>query len=794
MPILSHIRQYLAHRLEQTCGRTLEPLPKPVKPLQQSSRGSSYSLLLLLLALLSLPACLPGGNDSGNGSSNDSNSAASSAPSSSAAENHDPEPQALPELPDLQGEAVIYALGPLSGRDAEKGQAQAAGARLAAQESNHYGGSRGREIVLRSLNDRGSVEAGLAAVQQIADAIAAGDEVLGVVLFDSFDSYDAQEGDPAGHVLAQLQALEPALLLVVPVSEAVRESAVTAPTLFHLSAPHEQQADELAALLAERGLSEAVLVYNQSAYGSALAARFTQAAQAVAIDVSARFALEPQAASYQTTVQQVQALNPAALVYVGEDLEAAVFFDALFGFEFQGSVFSGGRAQSYAVIDDLGCQAEGMTFASALPSPNSVMHAGQQQRYAAISGRRPEPYAVAGYAALELIVQAYEAVGADDALAAAAHLRQHSSATILGQLSFDSQGQRDNALMHFFQVEGRRFLEAASREVGAAVQRAEQGSAYDEPLLLQGSARAPLRFAGLDWDSATFSNSVARFLIEAGLGYPTVSAAGSSVPLFQQLRRGDLEVYMELWLPNSQELYDNALADAHILDIGLNFGGVEQGWYVPRYVVEGDSRRGLEPLAPDLRALEDLPRYAALFSSQADPNLGRLMDGSSGWFSYKINCMKLRAYRLDGRFAQVTTGSEAALFAELEAAYRAGTPMLIYLFEPTWPMAAFDLLRLDEPEFSEDCWQDNKRCAFPPGDVRIVGHPSLAEIAPEVLAFLERFTLSPEAISQSLLRSRDEQLTMEQVAERWLAENPEQWAAWLPAEAVAQVEAALESR
>lgn len=35
-----------------------------------------------------------------------------------------------------------------------------------------------------------------------------------------------------------------------------------------------------------------------------------------------------------------------------------------------------------------------------------------------------------------------------------------------------------------------------------------------------------------------------------------------------------------------------------------------QGSYVPRYLVEGDAERGIEPrLAPDLRSVTDLPRY-----------------------------------------------------------------------------------------------------------------------------------------------------------------------------------------
>jgi glycine betaine/proline transport system substrate-binding protein len=49
------------------------------------------------------------------------------------------------------------------------------------------------------------------------------------------------------------------------------------------------------------------------------------------------------------------------------------------------------------------------------------------------------------------------------------------------------------------------------------------------------------------------------------------------------------------------------------------FDDAAQGFYVPRYLVEGDAERGIEPLAPDLRSVSDLPRYAELFRDPSSP-------------------------------------------------------------------------------------------------------------------------------------------------------------------------------
>ena len=56
-------------------------------------------------------------------------------------------------------------------------------------------------------------------------------------------------------------------------------------------------------------------------------------------------------------------------------------------------------------------------------------------------------------------------------------------------------------------------------------------------------------FSGLNWDSAQVQNAVARYIIENGYGYPTDHIEGATVPLFQGLLKGEIDVTMEIWLP-----------------------------------------------------------------------------------------------------------------------------------------------------------------------------------------------------------------------------------------------------
>ena len=47
-----------------------------------------------------------------------------------------------------------------------------------------------------------------------------------------------------------------------------------------------------------------------------------------------------------------------------------------------------------------------------------------------------------------------------------------------------------------------------------------------------------------------------------------------------------------------------------IIKLSTNFDDNSQGLYVPTYVIEGDKERGIEAVAPDLKTVEDLAKYA----------------------------------------------------------------------------------------------------------------------------------------------------------------------------------------
>src|SRR5699024_6158263 len=92
--------------------------------------------------------------------------------------------------------------------------------------------------------------------------------------------------------------------------------------------------------------------------------------------------------------------------------------------------------------------------------------------------------------------------------------------------------------------------------------------------------------------------------------------------------------------------------------VGLNFEAEDSGFYVPTYVIEGDSERGIEPVAPDLETVEDIKEYADLFEDPEDPRKGVFYNGPSSWNVSKIMDEKFEAYELGEMYNNFGAGSQ----------------------------------------------------------------------------------------------------------------------------------------
>src|SRR5690606_35442184 len=161
----------------------------------------------------------------------------------------------------------------------------------------------------------------------------------------------------------------------------------------------------------------------------------------------------------------------------------------------------------------------------------------------------------------------------------------------------------------------------------------------------------------------------------------------------------------EVWTDNVPDLWTEAVTAGTVEQVGLAFDDADQGWFVPRYLVEGDAERGIEAAAPDLVSVFDLVEYSALFRDPERPSLGRFYNCVIGWQCELINTVKLNAYGLLPYYTDFKAGTGVAVAASLEGACVRGEPWVGYSWGPTWVLGELDLVNLDEPPYTDECWQ-----------------------------------------------------------------------------------------
>jgi len=257
------------------------------------------------------------------------------------------------------------------------------------------------------------------------------------------------------------------------------------------------------------------------------------------------------------------------------------------------------------------------------------------------------------------------------------------------------------------------------------------------------------------------------------------------------LSRGDVEVNMECWVENQQEAYDKSIAAGQVVDLGGNFWDNWQGWLVPTYVIKGDPARGIEALAPDLKSIDDLPKYWEIFKDPEDPTKGVFYSCIAGWECEKINEEKFKEYGLEEYYNVFLPGSGAALAAVMVAAYEKGEPYFGYYWSPTWILGKLDMTAIEEPPFDEKVWETNHACAYPAVHVNICVHSSLPDRAPEVVEFLTKYATTTAQVNKALAYMEEKEASTEETAIYYLKEFEDTWTKWVPADIAAKVKAAL---
>lgn len=157
-------------------------------------------------------------------------------------------------------------------------------------------------------------------------------------------------------------------------------------------------------------------------------------------------------------------------------------------------------------------------------------------------------------------------------------------------------------------------------------------------------------------------------------GYTVNLKSLDTAPLFVGLSKGDLDLFMDSWLPITHQSYWDKYKD-NLDDYGEWYDGEAKiGLVVPGYV--------------NINSITEL-------NSAGDQFGGKIVGIDSGAGIMKATDKAVEDYGLN---CDVVQSSEAAMMTALDKAYRDKQPIVITGWSPHWMFAKYDLKYLDDPK------------------------------------------------------------------------------------------------
>ena len=328
-------------------------------------------------------------------------------------------------------------------------------------------------------------------------------------------------------------------------------------------------------------------------------------------------------------------------------------------------------------------------------------------------------------------------------------------------------------------------MEAAANSLTAMEIQEIVAKALEERAMMMEEPKETIVFSDLNWTSAQVQNRVAQYIVEHGYGYPTDVIFGATIPNFQGLQKGDIHVTLEIWLPNQSIGWEKAIELGEVVSVGTSLVGDWQSTFVvPKYIADAN---------PDLKTPQDLmkPKFQELFASADSRGKARHVACVIGWSCEQVNTDQIETYGLGDSLHVINPGSQEAMFAEIYGAYEKEEPWLGYMWGTGDPALKLDLVRLEEPPYTKECWDGDRGCAFAESLVLVAVHKSLLPRAPDVIGMLQNWEFSID-LYKSIFQWMDANPGSEaSQAAVWFLNNNKVWESWVTPEAAAAVNAAL---
>ncbi|MFD1928865.1 glycine betaine ABC transporter substrate-binding protein [Sporosarcina siberiensis] len=244
-----------------------------------------------------------------------------------------------------------------------------------------------------------------------------------------------------------------------------------------------------------------------------------------------------------------------------------------------------------------------------------------------------------------------------------------------------------------------------------------------------------ITFGVTPWTSTIPPTAIAKLIIE-DMGYSVEEVKADAGNVFVGLSRGDIDVFMDSWLP-AHENHISKFEDT-IEEIAISYDDVPTGLVVPTYMT-------------DINSINDLAGNEELFNNE----VFGLEEGASG--ATRLINEAIEGYGLD--MTQVNS-SEGGMLAQAKRAISAEKPVVFYGWRPHSMFKTFDLKVLED--------EDNK---FEISTIKVFANNGLKEKAPDVHAFLTNWGTTIEIVEEMIQTMDTDGTKAEVLAREWIENN-----------------------
>jgi glycine betaine/proline transport system substrate-binding protein len=314
-------------------------------------------------------------------------------------------------------------------------------------------------------------------------------------------------------------------------------------------------------------------------------------------------------------------------------------------------------------------------------------------------------------------------------------------------------------------------VETASDSLEQQIASSAASASTDE------ESKGTVKIARFGWDSNDLELNLFTKILENEMGYSVEPISISSLNAYVALSRGDVDVAVEMWGSEAglRNQVQEFITEKGLVEFIGPLGAIgENAWYVPRYVIEGDVARGITAVAPDLVSVSQLNQYKDVFASVETAPQGRLSAVVPGWAN---NEERIPGLGLD--YVITYTGSEAGQLAELEGAIRKGEPLLFYFWEPHFVHRKFDLVKLEMPPFTAECYESNYACSPPLDTIKIGAWVEFKDNLPEAYQFFQNAELTNDDLAEMLFKF-DAGSSFDEAVQSWMDRHQDRWRSWIP--------------